>query len=382
MSQPKSLSPSVRRLLGPGPTNVGDAVLEAMRKPMLGHLDAEFHTIVDEVVEMLGAVYQRRGGLALALSATGTGGLEAGLAALVQPGDEVIVGTAGFFGDRIVELARRRGAQVVELRALPGEHIPTERFADALERHPDVTLVAAVHADTSTGVRQPVEELSEVVAGTNALLFLDCVTSLGGNEVDAEGWGLDFCFSCTQKCLGAPPGMSPMAFSERALQRLSSNPQRSFYFDVELLKRYWVDRPIAYHHTLPILHVYALHEALRQVLAEGLENRWARHADAGGYLQAELERRGLKLLADPRYRLAQLTAVHVPGGIDGRAVQQRLVEDHGVEIGGALGSSGPSIWRIGLMGENATREAADTVLGALDDVLWKTGAGAVTEVGA
>ncbi|HEX7297559.1 MAG TPA: alanine--glyoxylate aminotransferase family protein [Solirubrobacteraceae bacterium] len=353
-----------------------------MRKPMLGHLDAEFHTIVDEVVEMLGAVYQRRGGLALALSATGTGGLEAGLAALVQPGDEVIVGTAGFFGDRIVELARRRGAQVVELRALPGEHIPTERFADALERHPDVTLVAAVHADTSTGVRQPVEELSEVVAGTNALLFLDCVTSLGGNEVDAEGWGLDFCFSCTQKCLGAPPGMSPMAFSERALQRLSSNPQRSFYFDVELLKRYWVDRPIAYHHTLPILHVYALHEALRQVLAEGLENRWARHADAGGYLQAELERRGLKLLADPRYRLAQLTAVHVPGGIDGRAVQQRLVEDHGVEIGGALGSSGPSIWRIGLMGENATREAADTVLGALDDVLWKTGAGAVTEVGA
>jgi alanine-glyoxylate transaminase/serine-glyoxylate transaminase/serine-pyruvate transaminase len=379
MTTLQPLNPTPRRLFGPGPTNVSAEVLDAMRKPMLGHLDPEFHSILDEVVGMLSVVYRREHGLTFAISGTGTAGLEAGLAALVGPDDKIIVGTAGFFGDRILTLAQRTGAEVVVLRAAPGEHVPTESFVDALERHPDAAMVAFVHADTSTGVRQPVAELTAALAGSDALLFVDCVTSLGGIEVDAEGWGLDFCFSCTQKCLGAPPGMSPVTLSERALKRIHDRAEggSAFYFDFGLLARYWIDRPITYHHTIPVLQIYALHEALRSVLVEGLEDRWNRHADAGGYLQNQLQERGLKLLADPLYQLPQLTAVRVPEGIDGRAVQQRLVTEYGIEIGGPLGSAGPSIWRIGLMGINATREAADTVLGALDEVLVRTGVAAV-----
>lgn len=374
-TKPHPVNPSARRLLGPGPSNVSAEVLAAMGKPMLGHLDAEFHAILDEVVEMLRLVYQRKEGLALALSATGTGGLEAGLGALLDPGDKIIVGTAGFFGDRIVELARRRGAEIIELRGAPGDCVPTASFVEALERHGDAAVVAMVHADTSTGVRQPVDEIAAAISGSDALLLVDCVTSLGGIELDADGWGLDYCFSCTQKCLGAPPGMSPVALSERALARVRDHSERqgSFYFDFERLARYWVDRPIAYHHTIPVLQVYALHEALREVAEEGLEDRWRRHADAGRYLQSELQKRGLHLLADSAYQLPQLTAVRVPDGVDGREVQRRLVEEHGIEIGGMLGSTGPMIWRIGLMGSNATRETADAVLDALDDVLFGTG---------
>ena len=376
MTKPNPVNPSARRLLGPGPSNVSAEVLAAMGRPMLGHLDAEFHTILDEVVEMLRLVYRRREGLALALSATGTGGLEAGLGALLDPGDKIIVGTAGFFGDRIVELARRRGAEIIELRGVPGECIPTASFVEALERHDDAAVLAVVHADTSTGVRQPVADIAAAISGSDALLLVDCVTSLGGIELDADGWGLDFCFSCTQKCLGAPPGMSPVALSERALARVRNRKgQGSFYFDFELLARYWVERPIAYHHTIPILQVYALHEALCEVVEEGLEDRWRRHADAGQYLQNELQKRGLHLLADSAYQLPQLTAVCVPDGVDGREVQRRLVEEHGIEIGGPLGSTGPAIWRIGLMGANASREAADAVLAALDEVLFRSGVG-------
>lgn len=370
MAQPQHLDMSGRRLLGPGPTNVDAEVLEAMQRPMLGHLDPQFHAILDDVVEMLRLVYRREDGVTLALSGTGTAGLEAGLDALVEPGDEVIVGTAGFFGDRMVELTRRRGATVIEVRAAPGKHVPTEQLVEALERHPGATAIGIVHADTSTGVRQPVSELTAALAGTDVLVLVDCVTSLGGIELDAGRFGLDYCFSCTQKCLGAPPGMSPVALSERALARIGRRESAaSFYFDFELLARYWVERPPTYHHTVPILQVYALQAALRRVVAEGLEARWARHADAGAYLQAQLRARGLGLLADPAFQLPQLTAVYVPDGVDGRAVQRRLLDEHGIEIGGQLGASGPAIWRIGLMGENATRTAADIVLAALDDVL-------------
>lgn len=364
------LTPSARRLLGPGPTNVSDDVLHAMLNPMLGHLDPEFHRIVDDVVTMLAATYQREQGATLALSATGTAGLEAGLAALTGYGDKVIVGSAGFFGDRIIELARRRGAEVIEVRAPQGRHVPTEAFLDAVKRHPDAALIALVHADTSTGVRQPIAELSEALGDRDQLLLVDCVTSLAGIEVDAGRWGADYCFSCSQKCLGAPPGLSPISVSERALDQMRTRKREApFYFDLDLLLDYWLRRPARYHHTLPILGIYSLHAALQAVLAEGLTARWERHAKAGGYLQRELESRGFELLAEPRHRLPQLTAVRVPDGIDGARVQHALVERHGIEIGGQLGASGPAIWRIGLMGINATTESADLVLDALDDVL-------------
>ncbi|MGN6379727.1 MAG: aminotransferase class V-fold PLP-dependent enzyme, partial [Gaiellales bacterium] len=209
--------------------------------------------------------------------------------------------------------------------------------------------------------------LAHEVSGLDALLMADCVTSLGGIELEAGAWGVDYCFSCTQKCLGAPPGISPVALSERALRRIRSRrTPMPFSFDFELLRRYWVERPAAYHHTMPILSYYALHEALRLALEEGLEERWERHAQAGAYLQNELRERGYELLAEPDVQLPQLTAVRIPDGVDGRAVQAQLLAKRGIEIGGGLGPAAPPIWRIGLMGTNATLEAADCVLEALD----------------
>jgi alanine-glyoxylate transaminase/serine-glyoxylate transaminase/serine-pyruvate transaminase len=248
--------------------------------------------------------------------------------------------------------------------------VPNERILQELDRHPRARLVAVVHAETSTGVEHPLAELAAEVRGRDVLLMADCVTSLGGVELDAGAWGIDYAYSCTQKCLAAPPGMSPVAVSEAALERIRSRRAPvPFSFDLLLLEKYWVERPPAYHHTAPILNIYALHEALRLLLEEGLEARWARHTEAGAHLQRELRARGLELLADPEHQLAPLTAVRVPDGVDGKDVQGRLLREHGIEVGGGLGPSAPAMWRIGLMGRNANIETADRVLEAFDAVL-------------
>ncbi len=341
-----------------------------MQRPMLGHLDPDLHEILLEVVAMLRAAYQASDGLVLPLQATGTAGMETGLVSLLEPGDEVIIGVSGFFGERMVEIARRHGAEVIEVRAELGEHVPNERLLTALDDHPEARMMAIVHAETSTGVEHPLADLGAAMRGGDALLMADCVTSLGGVELDFDGWGIDYAYSCTQKCLGAPPGMSPVAVSERALERIRRRDTPVPYgFDLLALERYWVTRPSVYHHTAPILHIYALHEALRQVITEGLAARWGRHARAGRFLQDSLTVRALELLADPRHQLAPLTAVRVPDGVDGRQVQRRLLEQHGIEIGGGLGPTAPPIWRIGLMGVNAEVEIAERVLEALDAVL-------------
>ena len=364
------LQTPTRLLCGPGPSNVHPQVLEAMQQPMLGHLDPNFHELLEELVSLLARAYRRDDGLTLALSASGTSGMEAGLASLTEPGDTVIVGVAGFFGARIVEIARRHGANVVEVAVELGQAVPNELILEALERHPETALVAVVHAETSTGVRHPVEELAAAMRGSDALLMADCVTSLGGIELEAGAWGLDYCYSCSQKCLGAPPGLSPVSLSQRALDRIAARTTPVPYsFDFDLLRKYWVDRPAVYHHTMPILQYYALHEALRLTLEEGLENRWQRHAAAGAHLQTGLRARGFDLLADPAYQLPQLTAVMVPDGIDGKAVQARLLEEQGIEVGGGLGPTAPPIWRVGLMGTNATIETADRLLEAFDSVV-------------
>jgi alanine-glyoxylate transaminase/serine-glyoxylate transaminase/serine-pyruvate transaminase len=370
MTAPPPIKPVERLLCGPGPSNVSPSALAAMQHPMLGHLDPDLHDVLLEIVEMLRATYQAQGGLVLPLQATGTSGMESGLASLVEPGDVVIVANAGFFGERIVQIARRYGAEVIEIKAELGQHVPNERLLDALDKHPHARLLAVVHAETSTGVEHPLRDLGEAMNGHATLLLADCVTSLGGVEVDFDGWGIDYAYSCTQKCLGAPPGMSPIAVSERALARIRCRETPVPYsFDLQLLEAYWVHRPAVYHHTAPILHIYALHEALREVGLEGLEARWRRHADAGAFLHAGLARRGFELLAGPDDQLAPLTAVRVPEGVDGRRVQSRLLRDHGIEIGGGLGPSAPPIWRIGLMGYNARVEVAERVLDALDAVL-------------
>jgi alanine-glyoxylate transaminase/serine-glyoxylate transaminase/serine-pyruvate transaminase len=364
------LSPPERLLCGPGPTNVESSVLAATQKPMLGHLDPALHEILLEVVAMLREVWRMPDGLVLPLHCTGTAGMEAGIANLLEPGDTAVVAQNGYFGRRIAEIVRRHGGEVVEVDAEWGGAVPNERLLGELDRHPDARLLAVVHAETSTGVEHPLAELAEAMAGCSALLMADCVTSLGGVELHTGTWGIDYAYSCTQKCLAAPPGMSPVAVSERALERIRSRrTPPPFSFDLLMLERYWVERPAVYHHTAPVLSIYALHEALRCALEEGLEERWGRHARAGEHLQGALRARGLELLADPDHQLAPLTAVRVPEGMDGKRVQARMLREHGIEIGGGLGPIAPAMWRIGLMGGNATEETAERVVVALDAAL-------------
>lgn len=373
-SAPSPLAPSPRLLYGPGPSNVAPSVVDAMQRSMHGHLDPDFHEVLTEITDMLRHVYRHRGGYVLPLSYPGTAGMEAGITSLVDPGETVVLAAAGTFGERFVQAARRYGADVVEVRAEHGEAVPNDRILDALDQNPQAVLVGVVHAETSTGVRHPLAELAAALRGRDVLLMADCVTSLGGIEVDFDGWGIDYAYSCSQKCVGAPPGMSPVAVSDRAMDRARNKRVRPPYsFDLDELARYFLERPVTYHHTVPVLQLYALHEALRLVLEEGLGQRWQRHADAGAYLQGKLRERGFELLADPAHQLPQLSAVRVPDGVDGPGVQRRLLREYGIEVGGPLGASGPRIWRIGLMGVNATREAADHALEALQTVLADEG---------
>ena len=363
---PSPLSPPERLLCGPGPTNVDPAALEAMQKPMLGHLDPSLHEILLEAVALLRQAYRAQSGLVVPIQSTGTSGMEAGIANLVEAGDTIIVGVNGYFGRRIAEMGRRAGADVIEVRADWGEHVPNERLLAASDAHPDARLLTVIHAETSTGSQHPLAELGAAMKDRDTLLMADCVTSLGGVELDFDAWGIDYAYSCTQKCLGAPPGMSPVAVSDRALERIRSRGTPvPFSLDLELLEGYWVERPATYHHTAPILHIYALHEVLRATIDEGLEQRWDRHTDAGRHLQRRVGEAGLELVAEPEYQLAPLSAIRVPDGIDGKAVQKQLLERDGIEVGGGLGPEAPAMWRVGLMGPNANIATADRVLGAL-----------------
>jgi alanine-glyoxylate transaminase/serine-glyoxylate transaminase/serine-pyruvate transaminase len=363
------LDPPDRMLCGPGPIDVEPEALQAMQRPMVSHLDPDMHEILLDLVDRLRAVYRAsEAPVVLPLQATGTSGMEAGLANLLEPGDTVIVGASGYFGFRISEMARRYTDNVVDVRADWGEGVSNEDLLAALDQHPDARMLAVVHAETSTGVAHPLAELGEAMRGRDTLLMADVVTSLGGMEVDFDGWGLDYAYSCTQKCLGVPPGMSPIAVSQRAMDRFHARKRPGPYsFDFDMLQDYWVKRPVVYHHTAPILHIYSLYEALRVVLEEGLEQRWARHARVGEYLQREVRSRDLELLADPSRQLAQLTAIRIPEGVDGKAVQMHLLRENNIEIGGGLGPQAPPMWRIGLMGYNAREEIADRVLAAFDE---------------
>ncbi len=370
MTATPPLDPPERLLCGPGPSNPAPASLAAMQRPLLGHLDPNLFEIESELISLLRAAYRASAGLVLPLQATGTSGMECGLNHLLEPGDTAIVGVNGFFGRRIVEIAERQGANVIRVDADWGEHVSNDRLLEALDEHPGARLLAVVHAETSTGVEHPLAELGEQLRGRDVLLMADCVTSLGGVKLDFDAWGIDFAYSCTQKCLGAPPGMSPIAISDRALERVRARKHPvSYSFDLELLERYWVKRPAAYHHTVPVLHIYALYEALREIASEGLEARWERHNRIATDFQGKLRERGLELLAEPEHQLAPLSAVRIPEGVDSKRVQTRLLREHGIEVGGGLGPAAPDMWRIGLMGYNARQDVADRVLAALDAVL-------------
>lgn len=349
--------------MGPGPSNPYPEVLEAMSRPVLGHLDPVFLALLDETCERLRTVFRTGNRLTLPVSGTGSAGMEAAFVNIVGPGDVVVIGVNGVFGERMCDVAGRCGAEVVRVDAPWGEPLDPERV---LHAHPSPKMIAVVHAETSTGVRNDIAPLG---AGKgDALLLVDCVTSLGGIEVHVDDWGVDIAYSGTQKCLAVPPGLAPLTVSERAVERLVDRSP-SWYLDLGMIARYLDSSTRTYHHTAPISMIYGLHAGLGVLLDEGLEQSWARHAENGALLQAGLEELGFRLFAAEGHRLPELTTAWVPDGIDEAAVRRRLLDQWSIEIGGGLGQFAGKVWRIGLMGHTARRRNVTLLLGALGEVL-------------
>jgi alanine-glyoxylate transaminase/serine-glyoxylate transaminase/serine-pyruvate transaminase len=346
---------------------VSPEVSAALAAPLLGHLDPEFLHVLDETCSRLRQVFQTTNPLTLPLSATGSGGMEAAFVNLVRPGDPVVVGINGLFGERMAEVASRHGADVVRVEAPWGEPLDPQRLLDA---HRAPKVIAVVHAETSTGVRNDVEPLGR--SKGDAVLLVDCVTSLGGVEVDVDGWGVDVAYSGSQKCLGVPPGLAPITVSPEGRRRLVQRPT-SWYFDLDLIARYVEGDGggRTYHHTAPVAMVMALHAGLGLLLDEGLAQVWQRHLDAGRALQQGLEELGLELVGPPSHRLPQLTVVRVPDGVDSAAVRRQLLERYGIEIGAGAGPWASTVWRIGCMGPSAASRHVALLLAALGEVLGR-----------
>ena len=366
--------PSPRLLMGPGPSGAHPSVLAAMGMPIIGHLDPDFLRLMDECRTMIRDVFQTNNQFTLATPGTGTSGMEAAVMNMLEPGDHAIIGTCGYFGGRIVEMAERTGAKVTRVDAEWGTAIEPETIRDVAKKNQPVKLIAIVHAETSTGVQQPIEPISEIAKEFEALLLIDCVTSLGGIPVKADEWEADILYSGTQKCLSAPPGASPITLSEKAVQALSERKTlpNTWYLDLQKLEAYWDNRR-AYHHTSPISMLYALHRALAITLAEGLEHRWQRHERNGKALQNGLEALGLELLAKEAVRLPVLTTVHIPEAIDGDLIKSELLTNFSTEIAGGLGNLKGKIWRVGLMGESSTPDNVLFFLSAFGLLLRKHG---------
>jgi alanine-glyoxylate transaminase/serine-glyoxylate transaminase/serine-pyruvate transaminase len=364
-----STSPATaeKLLLGPGPSNVPARVREAMARPLLGHLDPEFLAILDETQQQLAGLFGVSSGMTLPISAPGSAGMEACLVNLLEPGDRIVTGVAGVFGGRMSEVAARAGAEVTHVETPWGTILEPGAMLDAIERtRPRV--VAFVHAETSTGVHQPVEEIAAAAHEAGALVVLDCVTSLAGLPLALEAWGVDAAYSGTQKCLSVPPGLSPVHFSERALEtvRARSVPVQSWFLDITLLAGYYGGERV-YHHTAPVSAIFGLAEGLRIVAEEGMDKRAARHREAAQALVEGLAELGFEPLVEAAHRLPMLTSVVLPDAVAQREATLRatLLTSHGIEVGAGLGSLAGRIWRIGLMGENARTANVDRLLSAL-----------------
>lgn len=364
--------PPQRILMGPGPSDVSPRVLRALAAPTLGHLDPCYLRIMDQTRDLLRKVFQTNNEMTLAISGTGSAGMEACVCNLIEPGDEMIVCVAGVFGGRMKDVAQRYGATVHAIEVPWGTHIDPAQIAMALKNHPQTKVVGLVHAETSTGMHQPMEEISQIVQGHGALLLVDAVTSLGGIHLPVDQWKIDACYSGTQKCLSCPPGLAPVTFSARALQAMDQRKSKvtSWYLDMSMLRNYWgSDR--AYHHTAPINMTYALREALQIVVEEGLPNRIARHSKHHRMLRAGLEAMGIRFI--PTHSLTTLNAIHVPDGVDDARVRRRLLEEYGIEIGAGLGPFKGKAWRIGLMGDSSSRRHVVLILAALETILRTEG---------
>lgn len=363
------LKPPERILMGPGPSNVHYRVYRALATPILGHLDHEFMKIMDEICAMLRAVFKTESRLTIPVSGTGSAGMETSFVNVLEAGDKVVIGINGVFGERMADVAARCGAEVIRIDEEWGNIIDPNRINDTLKKHPDAKMFAIVHAETSTGAKQPLEEIGKILKERDTIFLVDTVTSLAGCELKVDEWGIDICYSGTQKCLSVPPGLAPITVSEKAVRAMHSKKSKvqSWYLDLNMIERYWGEERF-YHHTAPISMLFALREGLRIILEEGLEERFKRHQTLGDYLKSGITELGWRLFARDGHRLPMLTSVVLPSEFNDAQTRKKLLDDYGIEVGGGLGNTKGKIWRIGLMGETCRRQNVDAFLSALRDL--------------
>lgn len=367
-----SFYPTPRTLMGPGPSDVHPRVLQAIARPTIGHLDPEFIRMMDEVKQLLKYAFQTENEFTIAVSAPGSAGMETCFVNLVEPGDTVIVCINGVFGMRMKENVERCGGTAIVVEDEWGKPVDTVKVEDAFKQHPEAKFLAFVHAETSTGACSDAKTLCEIARSHDALTIVDAVTSLGGVELRVDEWGIDAIYSGSQKCLSCVPGISPVSFSPKAVEKLSSrqSPVQSWFLDQSLVMGYWSgEGKRSYHHTAPVNSLYALHESLVLLQQEGLENAWARHKTMHEALKAGLEALGIAFVVDEAHRLPQLNSIYVPEGVDDAAVRGRLLNEYNLEIGAGLGALAGKAWRIGLMGYAARKENVTLCLAALSEVL-------------
>ncbi len=372
-----SFHPTERTLMGPGPSDVSPRVLEALGRPTIGHLDPEFVGLMDEIKSLLHYAFQTSNELTLPVSAPGSAGMEACFVNLVSPGDTVIVCQNGVFGGRMKENVERCGGTAVMVEDEWGKPIDIDKVKTAFAENPAAKVLAFVHAETSTGVQSDAQALCQLATDNNALSIMDTVTSVGGINVDIDGWGADAVYSGTQKCLSCVPGISPVSFGTRAVEAIQNRQHKvqSWFLDMQLVMGYWGgNTKRAYHHTAPVNAMYALHESLLTLKEEGLENSWQRHQTHHNALVAGLEAMGLSMVVDKEHRLPQLNLVNLPEGADDAAVRAALLSEYSLEIGAGLGALAGKAWRIGLMGHACNKKNVVLCLSALDNVLSAQGA--------
>jgi alanine-glyoxylate transaminase / serine-glyoxylate transaminase / serine-pyruvate transaminase len=366
----RDLNVSNRILLGPGPSAVHPRVLRTMGSALVGYLDPEWFKIMDEEQDLLRAVFLTKNPLTLPMSGTGSAGMETAFCNFVEPGDTVVIGCNGYFSERMCEMAQIYGAKVKRLERPWGEVFTPDELEEALVRYAPVKILALVHAETSTGALQPLEGIGEMIHRRGGLFLLDCVTSLGGVPIKTDAWGIDIAYSASQKCLGCPPGLSPVTVSDLGAKALHARKSRvaNWYLDLTMIEKYWSSQRV-YHHTPSTTLHYGFREGLRIVLEEGLDDRWARHQKIAEYLWDQMKGLGLELFVDQDHRLPSLTTVRVPDGVDDDTVRKRLRDDYNIDIAGGFGPLKGKIWRVGLMGFSCRRENVTLFTAALKEIM-------------
>ena len=364
-----------RLLLGAGPCTVHPRVLRAMTQPVVGHLDPVFFQVMDEVCEMLRRVFHTDNRVTMPISATGTGAMETACVNVLERGDTAIVCRNGYFGVRLADIAQRCGANTIMVDSPWGKPADLSALEDALNANPGAKMVGLVHAETSTGAITPLQDAIDLAHRHGALVVADAVTSLGSHDVQVDDWDIDVCYSASQKCLGAPPGLAPISFGERAMNVIDQRDTsvESFYFNLQGVAEYWNETQRVYHHTSPITMIYAMRESLRMMMEEGITGRHDRHAKVAAGLRAGLTAMGLDLATDPDYQLNPITVVNAPEGIDEAVVRSRLLNEFDIEVSGGLGEFRGKVWRIGMMGEGARERSVLSVLSALEVILGDLG---------